>query len=292
MAGGVMGRARSCARRARQFALAAVGDRGRARAQQTYRCGAMERPRARAAAARPHGGAHRGGILRHRRGYWAPPSRCRARRAADRDLHLERAWPHRADGAWADRRGRRKAQAAIRVRGRRCVRRADVALQAWSTRPASSSQISARWPNRLANRYGDLIDGNVAHAAMVAEAANRFMTWPAGQFAYGFDYGGDRVERSPVPWAGRAEDSDSRCAECGRDVQQTGIVRYRDGCRRECENRVAQIGPGEVADVNAVGDHGGNLLFARSADHPDPLALGSEPAPEIGVRGKGPALWR
>src|SRR5262249_28867926 len=180
--------------------------------------------------------------------------------------------------------------AVTRVRGRPCVRRADRDGQAWSPRPDSSHKITARWPKRLAKRYGDLIDGNVAHAAMMAEAANRFMTWPAGQFARGFDHGGDRVERSPVPWAGRAEDSDGRCAECGRDVQQTGIVRYRDGCRRERENRVAQVGPGKVADIGAVGDLGGKLPFTRSADHPYPMALGSEPAREIGVRGKGPPL--
>src|SRR5262249_24626803 len=108
---------------------------------------------------------------------------------------------------------------------------------------------------------------------MVAQAANRLMAWPAGQFACGFDHGGDRVERSPVPCAGRAENSDGRRAERSRHVQQPGIVRYRDGCRREHENRVAQVGTREVADISAVGDLAGKLLFPWSADHPYPTAL-------------------
>ena len=99
------------------------------------------------------------------------------------------------------------------------LEKADVAFAGLAPDLRSSSQIGARWPYRLANRYGHPIDGNVTHAAMVAEAADRFMTRPAGQFVLGFDHRGDWVEWSPVPCAGRAEDSDGRCAERGRDVE-------------------------------------------------------------------------
>src|SRR5262249_19786614 len=122
---------------------------------------AVERPRARAAAARPHGGAHRGGIVRHWRGYRAHPSRCGARRPAGRDLHLERAWPHRADGAWADRRGRRTAQADVRVGGRRCVRGADVAFAGLEHPDLLQALRSARdgpiaWRIDMANRTTEM----------------------------------------------------------------------------------------------------------------------------------------
>src|SRR5262249_12957087 len=75
------------ARGARHFAVAAVGKRGGACAQQAHRRGACECPRARSASARPHGGADGRSILRHRRGYGAHPSRRGAWRAARRNLH-------------------------------------------------------------------------------------------------------------------------------------------------------------------------------------------------------------
>src|SRR5262249_11696766 len=65
---------------------------------------------------------------------------------------------------------------------------------------------------------------------------------------------------------------------------------YRDGGRGQRENRVAQVGPGEVADIGAVGDLGSKLLFAWSADYPYPMALGGKPARQIGVSGSGPTL--
>jgi hypothetical protein len=73
-------------------------------------------------------------------------------------------------------------------------------------------------------------------------------------------------------------------------VQQTGIVRYGEIGRGERENGVAQVGPGEVANVVAVGDLGSKFLFVRSADHPDPMTLGGKPARELGVG--WPALGR
>src|SRR6059058_4629785 len=111
----------------------------------------------------------------------------------------------------------------------------------------------------------------------MAESADRLVARPARQIVGRFNDRGDRVEGSPVPWAGRAEDSDSRCAERGGDVQQTGIVRYRDIRRGERENGVAQVRPGEVADIASSSSNlGGNLFFVWSADHPYPMTLGGK----------------
>src|SRR5262245_47556925 len=124
----------------------------------------------------------------------------------------------------------------------------------------------------------------------MAKSADRLVARAARQIVCRFNDCGDRVEGSPVPWAGRAEDSDGRRAERGGDVQQTGIVRYRDIRRGERENGIAQVGPGEVADVASSSNLGGNLFFVWSADHPYPMTLGGKLAREIGIEGGRPAL--
>ena len=52
-----------------------------------------------------------------------------------------------------------------------------------------------------------------------------------------------------MPWARGPENSDRRRAERGRDMQQAGVVGHRRVGRSECKNCVAQVRPGEVADV-------------------------------------------
>ena len=99
----------------------------------------------------------------------------------------------------------------------------------------------------------------------MAEPADRLVAGPARQIVGRFNRRGDRIERSPVPWARRAEDSHRRCAERGGDVQQTGIVRYRDICRGERQNGIAQVGPGQVADIASGSNLGCNLFFFWSA---------------------------
>ena len=66
----------------------------------------------------------------------------------------------------------------------------------------------------------DLLRRDVAHAAVMAEPADRLVAWPAGQLAYRLDRGGERVERRPVPWAGRAENADRRRAGSGGHMEQ------------------------------------------------------------------------
>ena len=73
---------------------------------------------------------------------------------------------------------------------------------------------------------------DVAHAAVMAEPADRLVAGPAGSSVVGLDDGGQRIERRPVPGAGRPEYADRRRAERRRDVQQAGIVGHRDARRR------------------------------------------------------------
>src|SRR5258707_2234118 len=124
----------------------------------------------------------------------------------------------------------------------------------------------------------------------MVEPADRLVARAARQIVGRFNHRGDRVERSPVPWPSRSEDSDGRCAERSGDGQQTGIVRYRAIRRGERENGVAQVGPGEVADIACSSNFSGDLVFVWSADHPYPVTLDGKPAGEIGVECGGPAL--
>ena len=100
----------------------------------------------------------------------------------------------------------------------------------------------------------------------MAKPADRLVARAARQIVCRFNDSGDRVEGSPVPWACRAEDSDGRCAERGGDVQQTGIVRYRDIRRGERENGIAQVGPREVADIAFSGGDRAELAAAGKFD--------------------------
>ena len=75
-------------------------------------------------------------------------------------------------------------------------------------------------------------------------------------------------------------------------MQEPGIVGNRGTGGGERQNGVAQVRPGEVADVGPVGRtiSRRNLLLARPADHPDPASLGREALRQLGVIGCGPAL--
>src|SRR6516164_8486345 len=109
----------------------------------------------------------------------------------------------------------------------------------------------------------DPLDVDIAHAAMMPEPANRFMAWPAGKLGCCLDCGGDRVERCPMPWAGRSEDADARGAECSGHMQEPGIVRYRGAGSGERENGIAQVRTRQVADTRRVSlcDFSGDVLF-------------------------------
>src|SRR5258705_5636999 len=126
----------------------------------------------------------------------------------------------------------------------------------------------------------------------MVEPADRLVARAARQIVGRFNHRGDRVERSPVPWASRSEDSDGRCAEGSGDVQQTGIVRYRDIRRGERENGVAQVGPGEVADIACSSNFSGVFVFVWSSDHPYSVTLDGKPAGEIDVECGWASVWR
>jgi hypothetical protein len=60
-----------------------------------------------------------------------------------------------------------------------------------SPRPAGLPALGSR--QRIASRGGYSVGCNVAHAAMMAEAADRLMARPARKLADEFDHGGDRI---------------------------------------------------------------------------------------------------
>ena len=72
------------------------------------------------------------------------------------------------------------------------------------------------------------------------EPAGRLVAWPARYIGRGLDHGGERIERRPMPRAGRPEYSDRRRADGRGHVQQAGVVRYRHGRRRERQDGIAQ----------------------------------------------------
>jgi hypothetical protein len=96
-------------------------------------------------------------------------------------------------------------------------------LKRWSAQPPPSGGRNKRGEG-LANGGKDLFRGDIAHAAVMNEAADRLVTWPAVKLANRLDRCRKRVERRPMPRAGRAEDSDSRGSECGGDMQKSRIV--------------------------------------------------------------------
>ena len=115
----------------------------------------------------------------------------------------------------------------------------------------------------MANGGEDLFRGDIAHAAVMNEAADRLVTWPAVKFANCFDRCRKRVERRPMPRAGRAEDSNSRGSECGGDMRLQksrfggryflGCAKYPKckGTAKVSEALAAKIAEAEVAAVPA-----------------------------------------
>ena|SRR6266566_3094277 len=97
------------------------------------------------------------------------------------------------------------------------------ALKTWSARVSPSGGRNKRGEG-LVNGGQDLFRGDIAHAAVMNEAADRLVTGLAIKFAGRLDRCRQRIERRPMPRAGRAEDSDSRGSECGGDMQKSGIV--------------------------------------------------------------------
>src|ERR1700732_2785999 len=97
------------------------------------------------------------------------------------------------------------------------------ALKTWSAQVSPSGGRNKRGEG-LANGGEDLFRGDIAHAAVMNEAAGRFVTWSAIKFASRLDRCRKRIEWCPMPRAGRAEDSDSRGSECGGDMHKSRIV--------------------------------------------------------------------
>ena len=127
---------------------------------------------------------------------------------------------------------------------------------------------------------------------MVAEAAGRLVAGPARHLGLGLDHRGDRIERRPVPGAGRAENADRRRPDGGGDVEQAGIVGDHDVRGGGGEDRVAQVGAGEIAAPRRRrgDDLRGEVLFERPADHPDRIAARGEVAHQLGI--SAPSLRR
>ena len=87
-------------------------------------------------------------------------------------------------------------------------------------RPRSEFILRGDRGEGAAGRRQDLLRRDVAHAAVMAEPADRLVAGPAGQLARRLHRCRERIERRPVPWAGRAEYADRRRAESGGDMQQ------------------------------------------------------------------------
>ena len=75
-----------------------------------------------------------------------------------------------------------------------------------------------------------------------------------GTSVSGLDHRGERIERRPVPRAGRAEDADGRRADGGGDMNEAGIVRHAGagaasapGWRCEGRARSGRARPGPAA---------------------------------------------
>ena len=205
------------------------------------------------------------------------------------DLRRQRTRSHRPGGAGPDRGGRRQGRDAV---GRRSDRRARTDRLSESNRLCRRSRRSGQ---RAAGGRRDLLDRDVAHAAMMPEAADRLVAGPAGELGRGLDHRRDRIERRPVPRAGRPEDADRRRADRRRDMQQAGIVRDRGLRGGERQDGVAQVGAGQVADMLA-GRPPRSRRRARFSPGP-PITQTALPAAascraSSGVIGRRPALRR
>ena len=108
---------------------------------------------------------------------------------------------------------------------------------------------------------------------MVSDTADRLMAGTTRQLTCRVHHAGERIERRPVPRTGGSENADRQLAQRRGDVHEAGIVGDDGLCGRQRENGIAQIGPGEFADMRGIGGH--NLirewLFVRSAEHPNRL---------------------
>ena len=132
-----------------------------------------------------------------------------------------------------------------RRRARRTCRRSRKCAPPWSGSRLSAAGACASVRCAISSTCSAEM---FAHAAMVHDAAGRLVARLAVELLDGLLHGGgDRIERRPMPRAGRAENADGRGAERGRDVQQARVVRDRDVRRGKRQDRVAQIRAGEIA---------------------------------------------
>ena len=74
------------------------------------------------------------------------------------------------------------------------------------------------------------LDGDVAHAKVMAGATDRFVAGPASERVRGLDHGGERVERCPMMRAGGAEYADGWCVKRCRLVKDR-IRLWKQGVR-------------------------------------------------------------
>src|SRR6185503_19050589 len=102
------------------------------------------------------------------------------------------------------------------------------------------------------------------------EPAGRLMAGPAGHVRQSFDHRRERIERRPMPWAGRSEDADGWRANGGGDMNEAGIVRHAGAGAFQRQDGVAEVRRREVAAGGAGGryDLGGKRALGWAAQHP------------------------
>src|SRR6516165_2446205 len=148
---------------------------------------------------------------------------------------------------------------------------------------ATSLRRGNKRRERLANCGQDFLRRNVTHAAVMHEPTDRFVAWPAFDFAFCLDRRRKWIQWRPMPGAGRPKNSDGRSSHRGGDMQKPGIIRNRDRRCRERENRVAQIMTGKIARRRVADDFSDERLFLRSADHPYSKSLRDQSPPQGGI---------
>ena len=168
-------------------------------------------------------------------------SRRGARRAAGGDLRRHRTRTARAARGGQDR---------DRRRARRTCRRSRKSAPPWSAlrprRQAPARACAARSPAPARPKCRACSgDGRTRQVGL-------WHGWQSSLLDGLLHGGGDRIERRPMPRAGRPENADRRRAERGRDVhagpKSFEIATF--GCR-ERQDRVAQVGAGEIARERA-----------------------------------------